>query len=273
MLNAINSMSQGHILIFDSGLGGTTILHELQQALPNCSYSYALDNAAFPYGSQDDTFLLERSEKLFRQLLQRDPADLVVIACNTASTLFLTSLRQQFPDTAFIGVVPAIKPAAQISRSKTIALLATPATVVRPYIDELHRQFAQDCQLIRLSHPDLAILAEHKIRYGKDVQQPIHMIVEQLKQQASTSLIDTIILGCTHYPAIAKELSTAWGNDVVWLDSGEAVARRAQQVIASSKSQTRQKNTLYLTATIDQQCISNSLSCYLDKPSLELISI
>lgn len=272
MLTSPNTENHGHILIFDSGLGGTTVLQELQQALPHCSYSYALDNDAFPYGSRSDAYLLQRSAQLFHYLVKHDQPDVVVIACNTASTLFLSSLRQQFPQLPFIGVVPAIKPAAQISQSKHIALLATPATVSRPYIDQLHQQFASDCQLTRLCHPDLAVLAEQKIRYQHAVQAPIDAIVAELKQQAATT-IDTIVLGCTHFPAILDELSSAWGGKMNWLDSGKAIARRTQYIVSQAATQSKRKNTLYLTATIDQQCIIKSLNSYLNKPSLELISI
>lgn len=273
MSNFTNTPQGGHVLIFDSGLGGTTVLQELQKSLNHCSYSYALDNAAFPYGEQTDGFLLRRSTQLFQQLIHQDKPDIVVIACNTASTLFLDSLRQQFPNVDFIGVVPAIKPAAQLSANKTIALLATPATIVRPYIDDLHQQFAKDCQLIRLAHKDLAVLAEEKIRFNRSVQAAITAIVNELQQQYKTDDIDTIVLGCTHYPVILNELQNAWGKRVHWIDSGQAIARRARQLIERLTSNQQRNSKIYLTAHKDQTCIAHCLDKYLPQASIELIHI
>lgn len=239
----------GHILVFDSGLGGTTILAELFAKLPDCSFSYALDNAAFPYGSQTDEFLTARCLPLFEQLIQRDQPDVVVIACNTASTLFLDKLRQAFPSVLFVGVVPAIKPAAALSQTHVIALLATPATIRRGYITVLETAYANECELIRLSHPDLVVIAEEKIRNGHLDTQRLQSIVDGFKSHAKADQIDTFILGCTHFPAIKEDLAKAWAKPAYWVDSGEAIARRTQHLLQQVSSTDSQKpHVLYLTS-------------------------
>lgn len=243
----------GHILVFDSGLGGTTILAELIKLLPHCTYSYALDNEAFPYGSQTDAFLLERCLPLFDRLLKAAKPDVVVIACNTASTLFLDKLREHYPETPFVGVVPAIKPAAAISQSQVIALLATPATIRRSYISTLQNNYACDCQMIRLSHPDLVFLAEQKIRDGILDIEKLQTIVEGFKAVEDAHLIDTFVLGCTHFPAIASELAELWGKPANWIDSGAAIAKRTANLLdqLAQSSNEMPPATLYLTAATD----------------------
>ena len=151
-----------HILVFDSGLGGTTVLKEIKHLLPDNHYSYALDNEAYPYGNKSAGYLLDRCQLYMEKLIQQAAPDCIVIACNTASTLVLDQLRQRFR-CDFVGVVPALKPAATHSRSKVIALLATPATVGRDYIDHLEQSHASDCEILRLGSQALVHLAEEKI--------------------------------------------------------------------------------------------------------------
>lgn len=250
-----------HILVFDSGLGGTTILDELKRQLPECNYSYAMDNAVFPYGSQTDAFLLQRCQPLFAALIAQEEPDIVIIACNTASTLFLEQLRQQYPHLAFIGVVPAIKPAASLSKTGVIALLATPATIQRQYIDLLSDQYANGCELIRFSHGDLAILAENKMRGQVVSQSAFDQIIAEFKMHPKASQIDTFILGCTHYPAIAKELAKAWGTKVQWVDSTAAIAKRAKSLLSAMPTPRQAKVArLLLTADTKQQQIQSSLA-------------
>lgn len=272
-LNINPNKRSAHILVFDSGLGGTTILVELKKQLPDCSYSYAMDNAVFPYGSQSDAFLLQRCLPLFAKLIAHDKPDIVVIACNTASTLFLKLLREQYPNLPFIGVVPAIKPAALATKTGVIALLATPATIQRHYIDLLSDQYANACQLIRFSHPDLALLAEQKMRGQAPLQERFDSIFADFKQHPKAALIDTFILGCTHYPAIAEELAKAWARDVQWLDSTAAIAKRAKNLLDEMTSDATARQThLLLTSAKEQQLIQQSVANFQFK-SCEVVEI
>lgn len=210
------------ILVFDSGVGGLSILQEIRQQYPDCFYFYASDNAAFPYGTQSEDTLVDRVDHVVHQLQQYTQADIIVIACNTASTVALPRIRERFSQ-PIIGVVPAIKPAAAISRSKTIGLLATPGTVTRHYTQQLIDEFASDCQIISVGSSELVLLAEKKLRGETINPQQLKIIVEPF---AMNDDIDTLVLACTHFPLLKDELRKALPTIKHWVDSGEAIARR-----------------------------------------------
>jgi len=240
-----------HILIFDSGLGGTTILHEIAQLLPHCQFSYALDNEAFPYSNKSDEYLQLRTQAIFSQLIPIAQPDLIVIACNTLSTLALDQLRQRF-SLPFVGVVPAIKPAAALSKTKVIALLATQATVQRHYIEQLRITHAEQCQIIRLGSSRLVELAEESMQQHDIDQALIQEELRPLLEHPLHEQIDVFILGCTHFPAIKEALKTAWPHAVQWIDSGAAIARRVESICQTLENRSAQlTNTLYLTSKKD----------------------
>ena len=236
MRNPVNK----HILVFDSGLGGTTILKEIHARLPSYAYSYAMDNNAFPYGNKANDYLLERSVKLFEFLINHSHPDLIVIACNTASTLILDKLRSQF-DTPFVGVVPAIKPAAATSESKVIGLLATEATIGRDYIKELNNEYAGQCEVIQLGSQKLVELAEDKLKGNPVDTVALHKELKSLKEHPLANKIDTFVLGCTHFPAIKNEIATIWPHKARWIDSGEAIARRVDELCQNITSKKQPK--------------------------------
>ncbi|CAA0119176.1 Glutamate racemase [BD1-7 clade bacterium] len=238
-----------HILIFDSGLGGTTVLEEIARRIPSSTYSYVMDNGAFPYGDKPNSYLESRAIRLFSRLIPISQPDLVVIACNTASTLFLDTLRQQF-DIPFVGVVPAIKPAAQITQSGVIGLLATKATISRTYIENLHRQHAPDCTLAKLDGQALVTLAEQKMIYGESLQSSIDDVVKEIASKSNLLSIDTIVLGCTHFPAIREELINGWPRTCQWLDSGAAIARRVETLLPQCAETTHHAEILFTTAPL-----------------------
>ncbi len=236
-----------HILVFDSGLGGTTVLHDIQKKLPDFRYSYALDNGAFPYSNKSDEFLVERMLKLFNYLIPHCQPDLVVIACNTASTLILDQLRERF-SIPFVGVVPAIKPAAALSKTKVLGLLATQATITRDYIDQLSAAHAEHCEIVRLGSQKLVEIAESKIQ-GKTINpQEIRIALQPMLSHPLHPQIDVFILGCTHFPAIKDELATAWPYPALWIDSGEAIARRVEELCQQLiQHEAPHQSTLYLS--------------------------
>lgn len=240
------------ILIFDSGVGGLSILQEIRQQYPHCSFFYASDNAAFPYGTKDENELIDRVDSVLHQLQQHTQADIIVIACNTASTVALPRIRERFSQPV-IGVVPAIKPAAAISQTKVIGLLATPGTVKREYTQELIKEFAHDCELISIGSSELVHLAEKKLRGETISQQDIAPIIQPFRLQPR---IDTIVLACTHFPLLKEELQTALPHITYWVDSGEAIARRVGYwldtlnlpINPSEKNHTKTNNAAYFTA-------------------------
>jgi glutamate racemase len=223
------------VLVFDSGVGGLSVLREIQQRLPACEFIYASDNEAFPYGTKLETELIARVDKVLHTLLQTYTVDIIVVACNTASTLTLPHIRSHFSQ-PIVGVVPAIKPAAARSRSKVIGLLATPATIARPYTHELIREHASDCTVISVGSSELVQMAEQKLRgqaismtelakvlepFLADTQPETHD--KQIAQQ-----LDTLVLACTHFPLLSAEIRQLLPDTVDFIDSGEAIARRVE---------------------------------------------
>ncbi|MBY5993992.1 glutamate racemase [Ferrimonas balearica] len=228
----------GAILIFDSGLGGLTIHEHIRQALPDRPVRYLADNARFPYGELAPTELIDGCVALIRQQVEAHPIDLVVIACNSASTLVLEALRAAIP-CPVVGVVPAIKPAAALSYQKVIGLLATPGTVQRPYTDQLAADFAADCQLLRLGSSELVRLAEAKLNGQSVATGEVARILTPFTQGDLRP--DVVVLGCTHFPLLKEEIAQALGPQVRLVDSGAAIARRVSQLLATDKPLTGDK--------------------------------
>ncbi|WIE03098.1 glutamate racemase [Vibrio fluvialis] len=211
-------------LIFDSGVGGLSVYREIQARLPQVSYTYLFDNAAYPYGELAQETLLQRVDMLITQLVAEQGFDIVVIACNTASTVVLPCLREKL-SIPVVGVVPAIKPASMLA-SKAVGLIATPATITRQYTHDLIRDFSSDKNVELLGSTRLVDMAEEKLR-GKAVDMDeLASILSPLHQQ-----IDVAVLGCTHFPLIKEEIQAVLGKDVMLVDSGEAIARRVQDLL------------------------------------------
>lgn len=222
------------VLVFDSGLGGLTVLREIAHLRPDLRLIYAADDAAFPYGQWGDDALAERVVSVVAGLIERlDPA-LVAIACNTASTLALPALRARFP-IPFVGTVPAIKPACERSVTKRVSVLATPGTVKRDYTQGLIREFAVGCQVTLVGSEKLASLAEAAL-HGEAVEDAA--IASEIKPcfVDDGSRTDTVVLACTHYPLILDRLVEAAPWPVSWIDPAAAIARRASSLLAESNA-------------------------------------
>lgn len=216
------------ILIFDSGVGGLSIFKDVRTLLPNTHIDYVADHAAYPYGDKSEDWLIRRVNQLVNLQVHQLQPSLIIIACNTASTLALPSLRSHI-NIPIIGVVPAIKTAAMITETKRIGLLATPGTISRTYIDDLIADFAQGCHITRVGTTDLVHLAEDKLA-GKPVNDDIlrNAIAPFINESC-----DTVVLGCTHFPLLKNELSRIT-NAIQWVDSGEAIARRAKSLLGNT---------------------------------------
>lgn len=219
------------ILVFDSGVGGLSVTREIQASLPGLPIIYASDNAAFPYGTKPEEELITRVNLVMQALLAKYPVDIVVIACNTASTLTLPYLRNHFP-IPFVGVVPAIKPAAESSASKVIGLLATPATVARPYTHDLIKTHAHECTVISLGSSELVHLAEQKLRGEVITDKQITPITQALLDADGSRRMDKLVLACTHFPLLKDELSRNLPERIALIDSGAAIARRVAHLLA-----------------------------------------
>ena len=243
------------VLVFDSGIGGLSICKEILASNKNIKLHYLSDNAAFPYGEKSVEQLISRATQVFLQACAQLSPDLVVIACNTASTVVLPSLRTQL-DIPIVGVVPAIKTAAAVSQSKTFALLATPGTVARPYTQQLIDEHAADCQVIRVGSSQLVRAIESHIHGDIIDTEYLQQIIGQLTEQLDGDKIDTVVLGCTHFPLLAdrfKEIKPEWQ----WIDSGAAIASRVNDLLSKDTHKEHGKKSishdLWLTKESDQQ--------------------
>jgi glutamate racemase len=218
------------ILVFDSGLGGLSIVESLALEGLNAQLYYCADTAYFPYGEKTDTALIDRVPMIISQAAQACSPNLVIIACNTASTLALEQVRDVIK-VPVIGVVPAIKPAAALTKTGTIGLLATPNTVARPYTDTLISDFAAGVRVIRHGAIGLAGAAERKLAGEALDQDVLKASITGLFDQSGGDQIDVVVLACTHYPHVRAELAAMAPRNVAWIDSGAAIARRARSVL------------------------------------------
>ncbi|MET0182433.1 MAG: glutamate racemase [Caulobacterales bacterium] len=220
-------------LVFDSGVGGLSVLDAIVAAQLPIELDYAADNAWLPYGAKPDADLRARVPALLAALVEQTSPDVVVVACNTASTIALDAVRAVL-SIPVVGVVPPIKPAAEYSLSGVIGLLATPATVSRDYTDDLIAKFAAGKRVIRFGSTALVAAAETKLRGETPPQAAISEAIAGLFEAPGGGEIDIVALACTHFPLLREELNRAAPRAVSWLDSGAAIARRVRDVIGIS---------------------------------------
>lgn len=224
----------GPILVFDSGVGGLSVVAALRERLPRAALAYACDNAMLPYGRREDAWLVRRILAVCEAAVRTSGCVALVVACNTASTLALDALRERLR-VPVVGTVPAIKPAAALSRSGHIGLLATSATVARPYTLRLIEAFAAHCTVRRVAADSLVREAERQLA-GEPPD--VAVIEAALAPLWKDPALDTVVLGCTHFPLLRDALAAAAPREVAWVDSSDAIARRTAQVVAGVATST-----------------------------------
>ena len=243
---SVSDKNSSSVLVFDSGLGGLTVLREISRQRPDLRLTYAADDSAFPYGRIDEQALTERVVNVVGTLITQLRPALVVIACNTASTLALPSLRKRY-SIPFVGTVPAIKPACERSISKRVSVLATSGTVRRDYTQALIREFGADSQVTLVGSERLAALAEAAL-HGEQVAD------DEIAQEIGDCFIDdgartdTIVLACTHYPLILDRLKKLSPWPVEWIDPAVAIARRVASLLPISQGPKGQPIEAYFTS-------------------------
>ncbi|WP_373235749.1 glutamate racemase [Cohaesibacter celericrescens] len=218
------------ILVFDSGFGGLSVLSALVETLPFADYIYLADDARFPYGDLSDDALTNGLIDIIRQALQEFSPDLLVVACNTASTVALKALREAFA-IPIVGIVPAIKLAASATRSRRFAVLATPGTIRRSFTRDLINDFAAGCSVDLIACTKLAGLAEDFVLNGQSNKSAVWSEIESAFCIADGPDVDVIVLGCTHYPLLLPVLLEVAPRPVLWLDPAPAVARRVMHLL------------------------------------------
>jgi glutamate racemase len=218
------------ILLFDSGMGGLTVARAVRAQLPDAHLIYAADNAGFPYGAWKENELTRRIVDVIGELIARSDPHVIVIACNTASTIALARLREAY-NLPFVGTVPAIKPAAAQTVSGVIGVLATPGTVSREYTQVLIREHARHCEVILHGAPRLAEMAEHKL-HGRGIDlEMLRQEVTPVFRNSRGKRTDIVVLACTHYPLITEDIARVAPWPVSYLDPAPAIARRVASVL------------------------------------------
>ncbi|UGY08971.1 glutamate racemase [Phyllobacterium pellucidum] len=219
------------ILVFDSGIGGLTVLREARVLMPDRRFVYIADDAGFPYGDWEEAALCERIVELFGGLIAKYDPEIAIIACNTASTLVLDDLRRAYPGVPFVGTVPAIKPAAERTSSGLVSVLATPGTVRRAYTRDLIQSFASQCHVRLVGSQSLARLAEAHIRGEFVDDAEIRQEIAPCFYERDGKRTDIVVLACTHYPFLANVFRRLAPWPVDWLDPAEAIARRGLSLL------------------------------------------
>lgn len=214
------------MIVMDSGLGGISVVRALRALSPQ-PLVYLADTAGFPYGKRSADDITTRARAIVATLIARHPGTSVVLACNTLSTLCLSALRHEFPNTAFVGTVPAIKTASALSKTRRFTLLATPNTADSSYSADLIAQFAADCVVDRYGAPNLAAMAESILLGEAITDDALRAELSPAFHDDAHGKTDCIVLGCTHYPLIEDRLKRVAPWPVTFIDSSEAIARRA----------------------------------------------
>lgn len=250
----VKRFSQPNVLIFDSGVGGLSVFQEIKNLLPMLNYYYVFDNEAYPYGELSQETLIARVNALVIKMTQQFAIDLVVIACNTASTIVLPSLRSALA-VPVVGVVPAIKPASLLA-SRAVGLIATPATVTRQYTHDLIRDFVKEKEVELLGSTRLVDIAEEKLRGRRIDLQELSDILQPMRNK-----VDVAVLGCTHFPLIKEEIQQVLGEEIALVDSGQAIARRVQALLPALEAwQNNQTWRIFSTAQPwEEQALNRSV--------------
>ena len=213
------------LLFFDSGVGGLSVLAPTRALLPTAPLVYVADDAGYPYGIKDEAEIAARVPALLGRFAERYRPRLIVIACNTASTIALDAVRAAL-DVPVVGTVPAVKPAAALSRTRAIAVLGTDATVRQGYVDRLAAHFAADCVVLRHGSAALVDLAEAKLRGETADPGAYRAIVRDMLDRPGGERVDTVVLACTHFPLVEAELASVAPRPLAFVHGGEGIARR-----------------------------------------------
>jgi glutamate racemase len=224
--SGLSGTAEAPIGVFDSGVGGLTILSALRQELPDENYIYFGDTAYCPYGTRSDAEIIELSVRVCRFLIEQG-VKLIVVACNTASQAALNSLRATFTSIRFVGVVPAVKPAARATKKGRIGIAATNQAAKAIYLQQLIDEFAGGIQAYAVGCPELVTLVEQGKLDGLAVEETVNQALQPIIRED----VDVIVLGCTHFPALRPVIERVTAHKIHIIDSGTAVARRTHYVL------------------------------------------
>lgn len=249
------------ILVFDSGVGGLSIVPAIRALLPSAPLLYVADNAGHPYGPKTEAEIAARVPALLGRLSERYRPCLIVIACNTAATIALAHVRAAL-DLPIVGTVPAIKPAALASRSRVIGVLGTEATVRQPYVDRLIAEFASDCTVLRLGSARLVAVAEAKLRGIMPHREAVAAELAPLSASDAGKKLDQLVLACTHFPLLRQEIAKVLPG-VTLVDSAAGIARRTAFLLDGREWQNAQVDrAVFTTDSADLAALHPALADY-----------
>ncbi|MDE1466499.1 glutamate racemase [Aurantiacibacter sp. D1-12] len=243
--------AQSPILLFDSGFGGLSVLAAVRETLPDAPVIYAADLAGLPYGEKTEAEIAARVAGLLGRLAERYQPRLICIACNTASTIALGMVRDVL-EIPIVGTVPAIKPAAALTKTGVIGLLGTAATIRQGYVDDLEAKFATDKKLIRYAAPELVHAAELLLRGGTPDPAIFEQVANDLRSKAGDAEIDTVVLACTHFPLLEAQLRAAFGQEVRFVDGAAGIAHRVAHLTQDQAFERDGPGLAIVTGPVDQ---------------------
>ncbi len=256
-------LAQAPIGVFDSGAGGLTILGDLRQELPNENYIYFGDTAHCPYGARSEEKIIDLTVHANRFLIEQR-VKLIVVACNTASQAALSALRSTYT-IPFIGVVPAVKPAARITKRGRIGIAATNQAIKAAYLQHLIDEFAASTQVYTVGCPELVTLVERGELGGDVVEATLQLAFAPLLEKE----IDVLVLGCTHFPALRPAIQHVVGENVQVIDSGAAIARRTHDILDAEgliRPDQTERGAIQIWCSGDAQDFSRVASAVLGYP-------
>ncbi len=249
------------ILVFDSGVGGLSVLAPIRGRLPGVPIVYAADNAGFPYGTKTEAEIAARVPALLGRLVERYRPRLAVIACNTASTIALSHVRAAL-DLPIVGTVPAIKPAAERSVTRVIGVLGTAATVRQPYVDRLSADFAGNCLVLRHGSARLVEIAEARLAGEAVSVADVGAELAGLLDQPGGDRLDTVVLACTHFPLLLAELATAAPRPLGFVDGGAGIARRVAHLLGPVEGRAPPGRAVFTRASAHVDALARALKSF-----------
>lgn len=247
-----------HIGIFDSGIGGLSVLRAVQRRLPGATLRYIADSRHTPWGDRPAAWVTARCLQLAGWLID-DGASLVLVACNTGTTQAITALRARWPGHLFVGVEPGIKPAVAASRNHRVAVLATTGTLRSARVQQLVRTHAGNTQVLQLPCPGLA----EAIEAAGDDPAPLAARLDQIARALQRLQADTVVLGCTHYPLVADALQQRLGPGTTLVDTADAVARRVASLLGDPPAAGAGPGALRLFSTADPVALRHAAQRWL----------
>jgi glutamate racemase len=258
-------MDSRPIGIMDSGSGGISIYEALRKELPREQFIYIGDHACVPYSDKSKSFIKKRVTDILASFIAMN-VKCIVIACNTATVVGIDHYRKKFPDIPIIGVVPVIKTAVALTKTKCIAVISTPVTTKSTYQRNLIKKFAHGVSVITLGNNRIVALIE-KGSHG--AYQSIREDITAMKKDIENRDVDVIVLGCTHFPLVRNEFERIFGKHVSVIDSGAAVARHVRRICEGNESlsDAGDTNDLFFTSG-DPISTSRLFSSLLGRPTV-----